>query len=228
MLLCHDRKIISLGSSCINAFQMRFFLCNHSSGDMAQKTSLFDWNICPPDATISLLRHAKIGTLKSTLLDRSRYMFHGQGRKNRRITHDAFKGFLFFHEEEPETILSSPTAFDVFLSKTLHLVDNLLCAPEKKATLHWSNLQPNLRETAEKYDGWAPFVLTEQRYAQIKSLARALFRDDAEFAFFTRPEDICDSLLGKPDIVLMDLSRGEDYKGAAGLFRPHLEAACCS
>lgn len=198
----------------------------HRNAQMDQKTALFDWNICPPDATISLLRHAKIGTLKATLSDRTQYRFYGRSRQNKRITHDAFEGFLFFHEEDPERILSSASKFAPFLAKTLHLVDNLLCAPEKQAMLFWSNLQPNLRETAEKYGEWTAFFLTPQRYDQIKSLTRANFGDDAEFTFFSRPEDSCESLHDKPDVVVMDLPRGEDYQGAIGLFGPHLEAAC--
>lgn len=225
MLVCRDRKILSLGASCINTFQMGFFAEGDEGADIDQKTALFDWNICPPDATISLLRHAKMGALKATLSDRTRYKIHGKNQETRRITHDAFKGFLFFHEEMPEHVLGSDAGFDAFLSKTLHLVDNLFAAPEKQSVLFWSNLQPNLRETAEKYEGWMPFVLTAEQYGQIKSLARANFGDDAEFAFFSRPDDICESLHSKPDVVLMELARGEDFKGTPGLFDPHLALA---
>lgn len=223
MLISPGGKVVSIGSSCINTFQMEFFLRDHQTVEMAQKTALFDWNICPPDATITLLRHAKMGTLKSMLSDRARYMFHPDTSL---ITHDALKGFLFFHEEAPEHVLGTKPGFEAFVSKTLHLVDNLLSAPEKQTCVFWSNLQPNLRETVEGLMGWEPFVLTAQRYGQIKSLARANFGDNAEFTFVSRAEDTCKSLHDKPDVTLMTLARGADYEGATGLFEPHLKAAC--
>ncbi len=214
--------VLSIGSSCINRFQINFLLGRRSELAPAFPRALFDWNISSLNSTIGLLRHAADGTLQDVLADDTLYRLNDQGL----IIHEDFPEFLFFHEENPELLLQDNALRRNFLEKVAHL-EKPFSFPAKSMPYHliWSNIQPNLRDATKGIIPWEAFRLNASRREEILDHGRRIFGEDTRFTFISREEDLDDNLSSQPDVLVRDLPRGPEWEGEPMLFDDPLNRA---
>lgn len=210
-----DRRVLSIGCSCINRFQFDFFIHRHPGSAALFPRGLFDWNIASLDATLRVLRLATDGSLTQVLDDSTSFHLAWDAL----ILNRDLPGFSFFHEEKPKELLADPERRAAFLGKLRHLSRPFVSpAPNVQTHVFWSNLQPNLPDTVENVIPWDGFVLSQARYDEAKALGRRIFGDATTFSFLSTPQDMDIALADQPDVHVFDLPRGPEYKGDPRLY----------
>lgn len=212
-------QVLSIGCSCINRFQFDFFVERNPDRTPLFPRGLFDWNIASLDASLRLLDMAAEGQLREVLLDEKQYTVAW----NTLILNAAIPGLSFFHEDTPVALLEDKQRREAFIGKVTHLAQPFL-TPHTEAETHlvWSNLQPNLPDTVENVIPWPDFILTEERYAHAKSICRRIFGARTSVHFLTTPQDCGLTEKDRPDVHVMNLPRGQDFKGDPLLYEPIL------
>ena len=209
-----DVQVLSIGCSCINRFQFNFFIDRNPDLASVFPRGLFDWNIASLEATLTVLRHAVTGTLTRTLEDDDQFHVAWDAF----ILHRDLPGFSCFHEDTPHDLLADPYRRSAFVGKLRHLARPFEAAQGVRTHLVWSNLQPNLPDTVENVIPWDDFILSAQRYSEVKALASRLFGEDTGFSFLSTPQDMEASLNTQPDVHMIDLPRGDAYEGDPFLY----------
>ncbi|MCK0151821.1 hypothetical protein MWU54_17390 [Marivita sp. S6314] len=212
-------RILTIGSSCINRFQFEFFQARHPDTKPCFTKSVFDWNITSLVATETVLRLAVARDLARVIQDRDLFTVEW----NRLIFNSDLPGFCFYHEKDIAAQFHEPGQMDLLLSKLKHQTAPFLRPAFDGCThLVWSNIQPNLPETVSGFMDWDTFVLTRNRYATIKSLAAELFGLQTQFTFFCNADDLDPDLSTADDVHVMDLPRGDTYRGDPDLYDARL------
>ena len=212
-------RVMTIGSSCINRFQFEFFQSRHPETEPRFIRSVFDWNITSLVGTETVLKLARAGTLQSVLQDRSLYYVDWDVLVfNRKLP-----GLCLFHEREAAENLHGPGQLDTLIDKLIHQAAPLL-GPGYAGRTHlvWSNIQPNLPDTVDNVTPWQDFQITAARLETIKAHAKSVFGVGTTFTFLTLAEDCAKELRDDPDIRLVDLPRGTDFKGPTDLYEPWL------
>jgi len=235
VILFEEKIFIPIGCSCINQFQLDFYfgiqkptlaqkiaglfdwVRTSSRPNVAQKKSgLFDWIIASPKSTIQVLEAIQSNNVHALFTDKCNYSIECGRLKN-----NAFESLYFWHEDG-EKILENDSQFHIFQSKVTHLIDNMLyVAKTGRCFLLWSNVQPNLKSAVSfRSDGWDVFRLNEEHYVKITGLTKAIFGEDSRCSFICRTEDVDLPSSKLDDIIIIELERSNEFKGAVDLYAP--------
>lgn len=216
MIKINNTFFIPIGCSCINHFQLDFFLANNASINHKRFGGLLDWTITTTASTIQLLNFFLDGSIKDVVLNRDNYVHEKDKVKN-----VVFDGLYFWHDTDA---LDSFNKFQIFQNKVNHLIDNMLDVAKERnnALLIWSNIQPNLLSATSLLRKWSDFQIEKNQYETIKLLSREFFGQHSKNVFLTREEDKVFDNDNSDDVVLFDLPRCSDYQGPAGLYAPLL------
>lgn len=208
-------RILTIGSSCINRFQFDFYQERHTGTDTRFVKSFFDWNITSLIGTETVLRLARDEALDHVLRDPALYHVEWDVL----IFNRELPGVCFFHEQEVARRFSEPGQIDALISKIVHQAAPFL-TPDRSGRTHlvWSNIQPNLPDTVDNVTPWDDFQLTAERYATIKALGTDVFGPDTSFSFLSLEEDMSPELRSASDVTLVDLPRGDAFKGPPDLY----------
>lgn len=205
--------ILPVGCSCINQFQI---LQTSLLNDWQHTAHFFDWIIASPDDTIKLLNDLK--PFLSSIDDFEIV--------NRKVRSKHYPGIYFWHMAEALGLNIAYINSLEDIKKDIHFAIEkynymLLKMSEIKTDIHclWTNIQPNLKHDLEWVgEDWNNFYLTQKRYYQIQEKCAKLSPNKVKTWFIVRPEDIDQSLLGKEDVILLNVPLSSDYKGAIGMY----------
>ena len=180
------------------------------------KSSFFDNVVISPNSTIQILEEYRDKTLKSTILDASRYDVAGPAGDGG-IRHKDFESLYLYHDN-----LDNP---EELISKWNHIIDNFQLIKPRRAYFIWSSIQPNLPHMVASAGGNTDqYYLTKDHYNRINSLIQEIF--EGVVMFISRAEDVDPELTDMPNVNIINLDRNiMDYKGPTDLYRSILETA---
>ena len=215
MIRFNNLNLIPIGCSCINHYQLDFNFLGKPNAK--RKGGLFDWSIASPQSTLEIFQAIADGTAHRLFTGRDNYELE----QHKRLKNTAFESFYFWHEDGPK-VLGAEAEFEAFQSKVVHLIDNLLQAAQSESNvLLWSNIQPNLQSVVSPYhSGWNAYKLNSQQYENISTLATYLFGKNSRCIFISREEDCEFPGLPPENVVIMQLERSENFRGAVDLYSP--------
>lgn len=213
MVVGEGKCFIPIGCSCINKFQIDFYF-KKKAPSFVTRGSLLDWMIVSPRSSVEYLNCVADVRANCIFENKENYAIDGGYMHNKH-----FKGFYFWHEDALNILEGS--GFLNFSEKVTHLLSNSLDVAGQQIFLIWSNIQPNLLSDIGKTSMvWEDFFLSQEVYESLKASAVRAYGNDARLVCVCRSEDIDTSLIGKSDIFILDLPRGNDYIGNEFLYAP--------
>ena len=209
------RLVLPIGCSCITQFQLQ-----GSTRLLASQMPgyVFDWAVATPDSTVSVLDRQTPFVQEDADVE----------LVNDRVRSRAIPGFYFWHIKHYLQLADAVRISDLsdhsdgmrrFLDQHRHVMSKFAGEIEEVHCV-WSNIQPNLQHAAQEVgEPWSNFLLTPQRYADIKASCARLRARRVSVWFICRDEDVESSLTGLEDVVVLDEPRSKtEFRGRAGLF----------
>lgn len=224
MMRLDTKAVVPVGCSCINQFQIQYFL-KRIGNPGAAMSSFFDWNIISPYSTSQIIRALIAGEAKEIIATRRNYRL-----ENGYLRNIAFEAVYFWHYPITSITEFDGDVFEDFVSKISYLLDNFMNNAFGDRRYHlWTNIQPNLKAAIALVDAkWDLFFLTESNYLEIAESLSSLFKDSRTM-FVVRESDVDKRLIGADDVVILNLERSDDlliYKGPENLYDPIFRKLC--
>jgi hypothetical protein len=213
-----EKLVLPIGCSCISDVQLQL------TPGHRYVPYFFDWAGCTIDATIEILNRSGVPFIEH---EGDLELVNGRVRaKNIPGVHlwhiNTFLGLPDMQR------ISSLADYPEGVQKFIHyhrVMMSRLNSEHEEAHCVWSNVQPNLIHHAEMAgEPRSAYFLTAERYAALKESCKRLRAPKIAVWFVCHPEDVDRSLVGRNDVIVLDVPRSpSEYQGAPGLFDPILE-----